>query len=134
LRFRAYRAELRFRAYRAELRFRAYRAVLRLRPDRSPPASVSGEQRQQVGLGQPRRRGAVAEGGVHQRALAVLEREDPLLDGVGGDQAIDEDRPGLTDAMGPIGGLGFDGGVPPGVAEEDVVGGGQVEAAAAGLE
>ena len=66
--------------------------------------------------------------------LRLLELEDLLLDGVPGDQAVGEDGAGLADAVGAVDGLGLDGGVPPGVEQEDVVGGGQVEAEAAGLE
>ena len=41
---------------------------------------------------------------------------------------------GLADAVRAVDGLGLDGRVPPGVEQEDVVGGGQVQAEAAGLE
>jgi hypothetical protein len=67
-------------------------------------------------------------------ALALLEFEDAVLDGVLGDEAVDEHGAVLADAVGAVGGLIFDGGVPPGVEQEDVVGGGEVEAGAAGLE
>jgi hypothetical protein len=63
-----------------------------------------------------------------------VEGEDALFDGVGGDEAVDGDGAVLADAVCAVGGLLFDGGVPPGVEEDDVVGGGEVEAEAAGLE
>ena len=50
------------------------------------------------------------------------------------DQAVGEDLLGLADAVGAVDGLRLDGGVPPGVEQVDVVGGGQVQAEAAGLE
>src|SRR5687767_2903853 len=40
----------------------------------------------------------------------------------------------LADAEGAVGGLVFDGGVPPAVEVDDVCGGGEVEPSAAGLE
>ena len=64
----------------------------------------------------------------------MLELQDFFLDGAFGDQAVGEDVAGLADAVGAVDGLGFDGGVPPGVEQEDVVGAGEVEAEAAGLE
>src|SRR5882757_649201 len=90
----------------------------------------SGQQREQVVAGETARGTAVAQGGLEQRALLLLERQDAFLDGAQRDQAIDEHRAFLADAVGAIGGLRLDGGVPPGVDQEDVVGGGQVEAAA----
>ena len=51
-----------------------------------------------------------------------------------GDQAVDHHRPVLADAVRAVGGLVLDGGVPPRVDQEHVVGGGEVEAGAAGLE
>jgi hypothetical protein len=76
-----------------------------------------------------RRRGRPRRG-----PLALLQREDALLDGVLRDEAVDDHRLVLADAVGAVGGLIFDGGVPPRVEQEDVVGGGEVEAGAAGLE
>ena len=74
------------------------------------------------------------EDGVGQVALLLLEFEDLLLDGVAADQAVGEDVLGLADAVRAVDGLGLDGGVPPGVEQVDVFGGGQVQAQAAGLE
>ena len=51
-----------------------------------------------------------------------------------GDQPVDEHRPVLADAVGAVGGLGLDRRVPPGVAQEHVIGRGQVQAHAARLE
>ena len=59
---------------------------------------------------------------------------DPLLDGALGDEPVHLHRPGLADPVGAVGGLVLDGGVPPAVEVDDVVGAGQVEAGAAGLE
>ncbi len=64
----------------------------------------------------------------------MLEAEDFFFDGVLGDDAAGVDGFVLADAVGAVDGLGFDGGVPPGVEEVDVVGGGEVEAEAAGFE
>ena len=74
------------------------------------------------------------EDGVGEVALALLELEDLLLDGVAADQAVGEDVLGLADPVRAVDGLGFDGGVPPGVEQVDIFGGGQVQAEAAGLE
>ena len=51
-----------------------------------------------------------------------------------GHQPVDGHRPLLADAVGAVGGLVLDGGVPPGIHVDDVVGGGEVEPGAAGLE
>src|SRR5215210_874443 len=72
--------------------------------------------------------------GVGEGSLAGLELEDLFFDGVAGDEAVGEDGAGLADAVGAVDGLGFDGGVPPRVEEVDVVGGGEVEAEAAGFQ
>ena len=66
--------------------------------------------------------------------MLLLELEDLLLDGVAADQAVGEDVLGLADPVRAVDGLGLDGGVPPGVEQVDVFGGGQVQAEAAGLE
>jgi hypothetical protein len=67
-------------------------------------------------------------------AFALLEFPDFFLDGAWGDEAVGVDGAGLADAMGAVDGLGFDGGVPPGVVEDDVAGGGEIEAGAGGAE
>jgi hypothetical protein len=72
--------------------------------------------------------------GVGEVAFGFLELEDFFLDGVAGDEAVGEDLAGLADAVGAVDGLGFDSGIPPGVEQEDVIGGGEVKAEAAGFE
>ena len=57
-----------------------------------------------------------------------------LLDRAAGDQPVHLDRLGLADPVGAVGGLLLDGRVPPAVDVDDVVGAGQVEPGAAGLE
>src|SRR5689334_21350181 len=59
---------------------------------------------------------------VGEIALGLLELQDFFLDRIARDQAIGEDATRLTDAVGAVDRLRFDGGVPPGVEEEDVVG------------
>src|SRR5690606_7074684 len=60
--------------------------------------------------------------------------EDALFDGALDDEPIGGDGAGLADAVAAVDGLGFDGGVPPRVEEEDIARGGEVEAGAAGFE
>jgi hypothetical protein len=48
--------------------------------------------------------------------------------------SLDEHRLGLAEAVGAVGGLVFDGRVPPRVVVDHRVGGGEVEADAAGLQ
>ena len=67
-------------------------------------------------------------------AFLLLETQDFLFDAVAGDQLVDEDGPCLADAMGAVGGLRLDGGVPPRINVDHVVGGGQVQADAARLQ
>ena len=64
----------------------------------------------------------------------MLEFEDALLDGVLSNDAVGEDGAGLADAVRAVNGLGFDGRVPPGVEEIDVIGRGEVEPGAAGFQ
>ena len=77
---------------------------------------------------------AAFEHGARQFGLAALHGLDFLLDGAGADQAVDEYRLVLTDAVGAVGGLRFGGRVLPWVVVDHGVGGGEVEADAAGLE
>src|SRR4051794_26044716 len=63
-----------------------------------------------------------------------MEHDDLLLDRAARDQPIDRHRLRLADAVRAIGRLILDGGVPPGIEMDDVVGGRQVDAGAAGLE
>ena len=67
-------------------------------------------------------------------ALVSMEFDDLFLDGVLGDEAIDGNGALLADAVGAVGGLVLHGGVPPGVHVDDVVGGGEVDAEAAGFQ
>ena len=59
---------------------------------------------------------------------------DPVLDGALADQPVHLDGPGLADAVRAVGGLVLDGRVPPAVVVDDVVGAGEVEPGAGGLE
>lgn len=78
--------------------------------------------------------GTVLKEGLDQFAFSFLELIHTFLDGADGEEAIDEDGFFLTDAMGAVHGLGFDGRVPPGIVKDDGIGGGQVESRSAGLE
>ena len=63
-----------------------------------------------------------------------MQLEDLFFDRVAGDEAVGDDRFLAADAVGAVDGLRFDGGVPPGVEQEDVVGVGEVQSEAAGFE
>jgi hypothetical protein len=76
----------------------------------------------------------LTEDGVREFAFRVLEFEDLFFNRVAGDEAVGEDIAGLADAVGAVDGLSLNGGVPPGIEEEDISGGGQIEAKAAGTE
>ncbi len=82
----------------------------------------------------PRGGARFGQRGVGERALLRLELEDALLDRARRDQPVDEHGLVLADAVGAVGGLVLDRRVPPGIEQEDVVGRGEVEAGAAGLE
>ena len=69
-----------------------------------------------------------------QRRLAGLELHHLLLDGAGRHQPVDHHRPALPDPVRAVDGLRLDGGVPPRVEHEDVVGLGQGQPDSAGLE
>ncbi len=66
--------------------------------------------------------------------FALLEVEDLFFNGIFRDEPVDEDRFLLSDAVCPVCGLSFYGGVPPGVQDDDVVGGGEVQSEAPGFE
>lgn len=72
--------------------------------------------------------------GVVEGGFAFFEGHHFFFDGVAHEEAVDEDGVFLADAVGAVGGLVFDGGVPPGVEVEDVGGSGEIEAGAAGFE
>jgi hypothetical protein len=65
---------------------------------------------------------------------STLQGEDLFLDAAGHDQLVDEHRLVLPEAVGAVGGLVLDRRVPPRVVVDHGIGGGQVEAEAAGLE
>src|SRR5207253_1156652 len=66
--------------------------------------------------------------------LAAGKRDDLLFDRVARDQPVDVHGSGLADAVGAVDRLVLGGGIPPGVEQEAVVGLGEVEAEATGLE
>ena len=68
--------------------------------------------------------GFLGEQRLDEGGLVFLEVEDAVLDGAAADEFVDEDRLGLADAVGAVGGLVFGGGVPPRVVVDDGVGGG----------
>ncbi len=67
-------------------------------------------------------------------AFGGLQGEDFFFHGAGADEFVAGDDAVLADAVGAVGGLGFDGGIPPRVKVDDGIGGGKVEAGAAGFE
>ena len=75
-----------------------------------------------------------AEDGIGQFAFSFLQLQHFFLDRVARDQPVGEDRLVLPDAVGAVDGLRFHGRIPPGIEHEDIVGGGQVQAQATGLE
>lgn len=78
--------------------------------------------------------GAAGEEVGDECGFALLHFDDAFFDGALADEFVDEDGFGLADAVCAVGGLGFDGWVPPGVVVDDGVCGGEVEADAAGFE
>ena len=78
--------------------------------------------------------GFFLDDGVGEGGFVALEGEDFLLHGVGGDEPVGDDGLGLADAMRAVDGLSFDGRIPPRIAEDNVAGGGEVEAGAGGFE
>ena len=64
----------------------------------------------------------------------VLKNADFLLDRVAGEQAVGDDLVFLSDPVGSVDGLVFHGGVPPGIVEDDVGSGSEVESRTARLE
>ncbi len=57
-----------------------------------------------------------------------------FFDGVFTDQPIDSHRPGLTNSMSPVGGLVFNGRIPPGVHMQDIIGSSEVQSQTARFE
>ena len=71
---------------------------------------------------------------VGQVTFGLVETEYFFFDGVLGDEVIDGDILLLPDAVGAVGGLLFDDGIPPRVEVDDIVGTGQVEPQSTGFE
>ncbi|MDZ4403629.1 MAG: hypothetical protein U1A53_13225 [Prosthecobacter sp.] len=76
----------------------------------------------------------IIQGGFHELAFLGLELEDAFLDGATDGQAVGVDDLLLADAVRAVDGLGFDGGIPPRVGQDDVVGGCQIDAITTGFE
>src|SRR5690606_33817386 len=93
-----------------------------------PRRRGSGQKLQQVLPREGGGGGGLSDGRLGDGALSLLQLEDPLLDRALCHQTMDEDGPLLADAMSPVGRLVLGRRIPPRVEEEDVVGGGQVEA------
>ena len=94
----------------------------------------SAKELEQVARRELRRGVGAVEHARDERTLGAVQREDLLLDGAARDEPVDRDRLVLADAVRAIGGLIFDGGVPPRIEVDHVVGAGEVDAGAAGLE
>ena len=77
---------------------------------------------------------AAADDGFGQVRFLGEQAVDALFDGADGDEFVDLYFALLADAVGAVGGLVFDGGVPPAVEMEHVAGGGQIEAEPAGSQ
>src|SRR6516165_5409284 len=103
---------------------------------RFSPGSISAERlKQALDIGRVKRRGGIAAGLVDprgQRLFALLQFEHALFDRTLRHELVDEDRLVLADAVGAVGRLVLDRRVPPGIIMNDGVGGGQIEAGAAG--
>ena len=75
---------------------------------------------------------ALIDHGVKEFLFLFLEELDLFFDRAGGEEAIDVDGFGLADAVGAVDGLVFDARVPPWVEDYYGIGGGEIEAGAAG--
>lgn len=71
---------------------------------------------------------------VGEEAFMTEEVVDAFLEGAFADEVVGDDGAGLADAVGAVGGLVLDGGVPPTVVVDDVRGLGEGEAEGAGAE
>ena len=67
-----------------------------------------------------------SDDGVGEVALSLLQLQNFFLDGVTGDEAVRKDLTRLPDAVGAVDCLGLDGGVPPGIEDEDIISSGEV--------
>ena len=85
-------------------------------------------------FGRERRGAGSVKDVIGQGALFAVEFVDALFHRVGGDQVVDCHRVTLTDAVGSVSRLAFDGGVPPRIQEDHVVCRREVETSAARLE
>src|SRR5918993_850343 len=93
------------------------------------------EQPVQIFCGQRPDQGRVGgQDRVRQLALLLLQGGDLLLDRVAGDQSVGEDVTRLPDAMRAIDRLRLDSGIPPGIEQEHVFSGSEIETDAAGLQ
>ena len=66
--------------------------------------------------------------------LGLLQFPDLLLDGAGRDEAVSVDGLGLANPMRAVDGLGFNSRIPPGIVEDNVTGGGKVQAGSRGAQ
>src|SRR5260221_10504011 len=81
-----------------------------------------------------RQRLLAAEGGLYDRALLLLQRQNLLLHRATRDELVAGHHTGLADAVSAVGGLVFHRRIPPRVEMNDCVRTGEREAHAAGLE
>ena len=65
--------------------------------------------------------------------LVILNLDHFPLDGLVGDELVDEDRLGLAQPVDPVEALPLAGRVPGGVQQEEVVGSGEVQSHTSGL-
>ena len=77
---------------------------------------------------------ASGDGHICKVALVLNHLVDTFLEGVLGDEAVDENVLMLPDAVGTVGGLRLDGRIPPEVVVDDMAGGSEVETSACGLQ
>ena len=77
---------------------------------------------------------ASVHGQVGDGFFGFEEGVDLLFEGAFGDKAVDLDVALLADTEGAVGGLRFDGGVPPQIVMDDLRSGNKVEAGASSLE
>src|SRR5262249_10889685 len=75
-----------------------------------------------------------AEDSVCQVTFGFLQLKYLFFDGVAGNQAVGEHRTRLADSVCTVYGLGFHGGIPPGIEEEDVFGSREIEAQTTSLK
>ena len=74
------------------------------------------------------------EGSGDQVFLVILNLNHFPLDGLVGDELVDEDRLGLAEPVDPVEALPLAGRVPGGVQQEEVVGSGEVQSDSTGLK